>query len=166
MLSLVHEARAGQSTLQNFDAILRIGYFSQAASLCPRIILLFLFALPLGLSVSYKNFIGGFTIVGILSIDATFGLTAAPGYQLIKNKLSLLVEVYLSFWIKASSDHTYGFNLYVADNTTAAILDAPLPTDLLKLQASLNDLESMNIIAKVNATVTERNDPSPSERYD
>ena len=76
------------------------------------------------------------------------------------------MEVYLPFWIKASSDYTYGFNLYVAKNTTVAILDAALPNDLLKLQASLNDLESMNITAKVNATVTERNDPSPSERYD
>ena len=165
-LSLYYEARAGKSTLQNFEAILCTDYFSQAASVQPRLVLLFLFALPLGLSVSYKKFIGGFTTIGVQSTDATFGPTAAPGYQLIGNGLSLLVQVYLPFWIKPSLGRTYGFNLYIADNRTAAILDAPLPQDLLRLQASLNDHESMNVTAKVNATVTESIDISPSERYD
>ena len=165
-LSLYYEARAGRSTLQNFEAILCTDYFSQAASVQPRLVLLLLFALPLGLSVSYKKFIGGFTTIGVQSTDATFGPTAAPGYQLIGNGLSLLVQVYLPFWIKPSLGRTYGFNLYVADNRTAAILDAPLPKDLLRLQASLGEHESMNITAKVNATVTESMDISPSERYD
>lgn len=165
-LSLYYEARTSKPTLQNFEAILCTKYFSQAASLQPRLVLLFLFVLPLGLSVSYKKFIGGFTTIGVQSTDAIFGLTAAPGYQLIGNGLSLLVEVYLPFWIKPSLGRTYGFNLYIADNRTAAILDAPLPKDLLRLQASLNAHESMNITAKVNATVTESIDISPSERYD
>ena len=165
-LSLYYEARAGNSTLQNFEAILCTDYFSQAASVQPRLVLLFLFALPLGLSVSYKKFIGGFTTIGVQSTDATFGPTAAPGYQLIGNGLSLLVQVYLPFWIKPSLGRTYGFNLYIADNRTAAILDAPLPKDLMRLQASLNEHESMNITAKVNATVTESVDISPSDRSD
>ena len=129
--------------------------------------LLLLFALPLGLSVSYKRFIGGSTTVEYLSTDVTFGFTAAPGYQLIGNGLSLLVEVYLPFWIKPSLGRAYGFNLYVAtDNTTAAVLDAPLPNDLVKIQASLNDFDSMTITATVNATVAEKIDPSPSGRDD
>ena len=165
-LSLYYEARAGRSTLQNFEAILCTDYFSQAASVQPRLVLLFLFVLPLGLSVSYKKFIGGFTTIGVQSTGATFGPTAAPGYQLIGNGLSLLVQVYLPFWIKQNLGCTYGFNLYIADNRTAAILDAPLPKDLLRLQASLEEHESMNITAKVNATVTESTDISPSERYD
>ena len=165
-LSLYYEARAGESTLQNFEAILCTKYFSQAASVQPRLVLLFLFALPLGLSVSYKKFIGGFTTIGVQSTEATFGATAAPGYQLIGKGLSLLVQVYLPFWIKPSLGRTYGFNLYIADNRTAAILDAPLLKDLLRLQASLDEHESMNITAKVNATVTESIDISPSERYD
>ena len=165
-LSLYYEARAGRSTLQNFEAILCTDYFSQAASVQPRLVLLFLFALPLALSVSYKKFIGGFTTIGVQSTGATFGPTAAPGYQLIGNGLSLLVQVYLPFWIKPNLGRTYGFNLYIADNRTAAILDAPLPKDLLRLQASLDEHESMNITAKVNATVTESTEISPSERYD
>ncbi|CAD6572301.1 MAG: hypothetical protein ASARMPREDX12_005101 [Alectoria sarmentosa] len=166
-LLLVYEARAGKSTLQNFDAILRTDYFSKAVSLRPRIVLLFLFALPLGLGVSYKKFSGGSTSIGVSNTGADFGFTAAPGYQLIGNGLSLLVDAYLPFWIKPSLGRTYGFNLYVAaDNKTAAILDAPLPKDLSKLQASLNDHESINITATVNATVTENIDPSTAERYD
>ena len=166
ILSLYYEARTGKSTLQNFEAILCTDYFSRAASIQPRLVLLFLFALPLGLSASYKKFIGGFTTISVQSTDANFGSTAAPGYQLIGNGLSLLVEVYLPFWIKPDLDRTYGFNLYIADNRTAAILDAPLPNELLRLQASLKEHESMNITAKVNATVTESADISPSERYD
>ena len=165
-LSLHFEARIGKSTLQNFEAILCTDYFSQAASLQPRLVLLFLFVLPLGLSVSYKKFIGGFTTIGVQSTDMNFGSTAAPGYQLIGNGLSLLVELYLPFWIKPGLGRTYGFNLYIADNKTAAILDAPLPKDLSRLQASLKGHESMNITAKVNATVTESIDISLSERYD
>ena len=109
----------------------------QAASLQPRLVLLFLFALPLVLSVAYKNFIGGFTTIGVRSTDVKFGLTAAPSYQLLGNGLSLLVEVYLPFWIKPGLGRAFGFNLYIADNKTAAIPDAPLPNDLLSLQASL-----------------------------
>ena len=165
-LSLTYEARAGDSTLQNFDAILRTDHFSQAASLRPRIVLLSLFALPLGLSSSYKTFVDGSTTIRITSTDAKFGLTAAPGYQLIGNGLSLLVDSYLPFWIQPSLNRTYGFNLYVANNTTAAILDAPLPNDILKIQASLNDYESMNMTAEVNATVTENIDPSSAQRID
>ena len=166
ILSIYYEARFGKSTLQNFEAILCTDYFSQAASLQPRLVLLFLFVLPLALSVSYKKFIGGFTTISIRSTDITFGLTAAPGYQLIGNGISLLVQVYLPFWVNSNLGRTYGFNLYVADNRTAAILDAPLPNDLLRLQASLNEHESMNITATVNATVTESVDISASERTD
>ena len=165
-LSLYYEARTGKSTLQNFEALLCTDYLSQSASLQPRLVLLFLFALPLVLSVAYKNFIGGFTTINVRSTDARFGLTAAPGYQLIGDGLSLLVEVYLPFWIKPGLGRAFGFNLYIADNGTAAILDAPLPNDLLRLQGSLEGHESMNITAEVNATVTESIDLSLSERYD
>lgn len=123
--------------------------------------LLLLFFLPLALSVSYKKFIGGLTTIGVSSTDATSGFTAAPGYQLIRNRLSLLVQVYLPFWIKPSLGRTYGFNLYIAINKAAAILDATLPADLSRSQASLSGHESMNITAKINAKVMERVEISP-----
>ena len=166
ILSLLYEARLGKSTLQNFDAILRNAYFSPAVSLGPRASLLFVLALPLALSASYKQFIGGSTKLEVPVTPMQFGATAAPGYQLIGDGLSLLVNVYLPFWTTRVLGRTYGFNMYVADNTTAAILDAPRPADLTRLQASLHDDQSITISAQVNATVTENVNPSQSERND
>ena len=165
-LSLVYEARRGRSTLQNFDALLRSDYFSTAASIGPRSILLFVFCLPLGLSVAYKQFLGGSTSLNVPSSDATFGFTAAPGYQLIGNGQSLLVVTYLPFWTQQALNRTYGFNLFVPDNKTAAVLDAPLPGVLKSLQEKLNDNEYMLVTAAVKATVTQSIDLSASERND
>ena len=165
-LSLVYEARSGRSTLQNFDALLRSDYFSTTASFGPRSILLFVFCLPLGLSVAYKEFVGGSTSRTIPSADMRFGFTAAPGYQLIGNGQSLVVNAYLPFWSQQMLNRTYGFNLYVLDNQTAAVLDAPLPANITILQATLGDDEFMLLSAQVNATVTESMDPSALERND
>ncbi|KAF7510061.1 hypothetical protein GJ744_007165 [Endocarpon pusillum] len=165
-LILLYEVRFGASTLQNFDAIIRNDHFASVMSWQPRLILWFLLLLPLGLSVSYKTFSGGSTERIVRASDTDFCATAAPGYQLIGNGLSLLVTVYLPFWMKPALGRTFGFNLYVADNTTAAILDAPCPTDLTQLQSSLQDDQSLIIVAKVNATVTESISPSSLERND
>ena len=167
-LSLIYEARSGRSTLQNFDALLRSDYFSTAASLGPRSILLFLFSLPLGLSVAYKQFLYGSTICTIPSSDAMFGFTAAPGYQLIGNGLSLFAMTYLPFWrleaVDPGPNQTYGFNLFIVDNQTAAVLDAPLPAVLTNLQQTLDDNEYIYLTAQVDATVTQSIPPSASER--
>lgn len=160
----VYEAHAG-STLQNFDALLRTDHLSQEAEFRPRAILLVLFLLPLGLSASYKRFIGGSTTVQVLSVGGWYGMTAAPGYQRIGNGLSLLVNIYLPFWVDpANTNGTYGFNLFVPNGTVAAVLDAPLPTSLLQLQASLKGDESFEVSAEVDATVSELNSIAPSER--
>lgn len=160
----VYEAHAG-STLQNFDALLRTDHLSQEAEFRPRAILLVLFLLPLGLSASYKRFIGGSTTVQVPSVGGWYGMTAAPGYQRIGNGLSLLVNIYLPFWVDpANTNGTYGFNLFVPNGTVAAVLDAPLPTSLLQLQASLKGDESFEVSAEVDATVSELNSIAPSER--
>ena len=132
----------------------------------PRLILWLLLLLPLGLSASYKTFSGGSTERVIAVADTDFGATAAPEYQLIGNRLSMLVTVYLPFWMKPTIGRTYGFNLYIADNATAAILDAPRPADLTQLQSSLQDDQFITIVAKGNATVTENINPSTLERND
>jgi hypothetical protein len=59
--SFLIEAHWGKSTLQNFEALLVNEPWSRNISLMPQTILMLLFALPLGLSASYKNYIGGFT---------------------------------------------------------------------------------------------------------
>ena len=165
-LSLVYEASSGRSTLQNFDALLRSDYFSTTASFGPRSILLFIFCLPLGLSAAYKEFVGGSTSRTVPSSDIRFGFTAAPGYQLIGNGQSLVVNAYLPFWTEPVLNRTYGFNLYVPDNETAAVLDAPLPENLRSLQAMLGVNEFLLLTAQVRATVTQSIDPSASERND
>ena len=165
-LSLVYEARSGRSTLQNFDALLRSDHFSTAASFGPRSILLFVFCLPLGLSVAYKEFVGGLTSRTIPSSNTMFGFTAAPSYQLIGNGHSLVVIAYLPFWSKQALNRTYGFNLFILDNQTAAVLDAPLPTFLTSLQEKLGSYEYILLTAQVRATVTQSIDPSASERND
>ncbi|KAI4254555.1 MAG: hypothetical protein LQ352_003026 [Teloschistes flavicans] len=163
-LNLLYEAHCGASTLQNFDAILRNDYFAADMSWRPRFILWILLLLPLVLGAAYKKFSGGSTDLVIHGPDVAFGTTAAPGYQLIGNGLSLLPTVYLPFWMKPATNRTYGFNLYIPNDSTAAILDAPLPTNLTSLHTSLLNDQSMTITAKVNATVTENIDPSGSER--
>ena len=154
-LNLLYEARFGASTLQNFEAILQNNYFASMITLQPRLVLLFLLILPLGLSASYKKFSGGSTERTMLAPAISFGATAAPGYQLIGNGLSLLVVTYLPFWMNPALGCTYGFNLFVVDNTTAAILDAPRPADLTLLQTSLQDDQSVILTAEFNATMTE-----------
>ena len=165
-LFFVLEAHAG-STIQNFDALLQGDFLSQEAGIHTRATLLFLFLLPLALGVSYKRFIGGSTTAEIASVGGSYGLTAAPGYQRIGNGLSLLVNVYLPFWIHPTNGtSTYGFNLYVPSNGIAAVLDAPLPNTVLQLQKGLKQDESLRISTHVNATVSEISPLSDSERND
>lgn len=162
-VALLYELRLGRATLQNFDAILRNEHFSREASVRPRAILLFLFALPLALSASYKQFIGGSTRFAVPSSNIMFGFTGPPGYQLIGNGLSLMMNIYLPFWTAPAIDRTYGFNLYIADNSTAAALDAPMPNDLTRLQTSLKLGQSLLLTTRVMATVTESVNPPGSE---
>jgi hypothetical protein len=69
--SLLAEAHWGQSTLQNFEALLVDDPWARNLSPMPHIVLLCLFALPLGLSASYKNFAGGSTSLTTASQDWT-----------------------------------------------------------------------------------------------
>ncbi|KAL8715220.1 MAG: hypothetical protein Q9220_001178 [cf. Caloplaca sp. 1 TL-2023] len=163
-LTLLYEVRHGASTLQNLDAILQRHYFAPTMSWQPRLVIWFLLLLPLALGASYKTFSGGSTDRVVSALSMPVGATAAPGYQLIGNGLSLLVTVYLPFWINPSVGRTYGYNLFIADADTAAILDAPMPSYLTNLQSTLDIDQSILINASVHATVTQRINPSESER--
>lgn len=57
---LLLEARFGSSILQNYELLLTGRVFTHKATLIWRIVLAILIALPLGLSVAYKRFAGGF----------------------------------------------------------------------------------------------------------
>jgi hypothetical protein len=163
-LSFLAEAQWGRSTLQNFEALLVSDAWARHISPMPRILLLCLFALPLGLSASYKNFVGGFTGLTIKSQDWTFGLTAAPGKQHIGGGLSLLVDAYLPFWVDPTFPGTYGFNMFVSSPTIVAMLDGPLPDHVSQLQSTLAIDNSVLLTATVDATVAEVLPLTPEER--
>ena len=162
-LMLLYEVRLGASTLQNFDGILRSDYFAPTMNWPPRLVMWISLLLPLGLAASYKPFSGGATEQSQEAPEMEFGMTAAPGYQLIGNGASLLVNVYLPFWIHPAIGRTYGFNLFIPDNSIAAVLDAARPSYLTQLQSSLEDDQSILITVAVNATVAENINPSKFE---
>lgn len=91
------EVRFSASTLQDFDAILRNDFLIPIADWKPRSTILFSLILPLGFSAAYKLFAGSTTQRVIVTDSTQFGTTAAPGYQEISNRLSLLINAYLPF---------------------------------------------------------------------
>ncbi|KAH8811240.1 hypothetical protein F5884DRAFT_781573 [Xylogone sp. PMI_703] len=154
-LVILQEVASGRSTLQNFDALLRDDILTANASMFVRALLVLLFLLPLGLSAGYKRFVGGVSTINVISPGATFGLVGPPGFQAIGLGTSLITNLYVPFWNNASFPRTYGNNLFVASNTTAAILDGPFPADISSIQSTLQDDEIVHLTTTVNATVTE-----------
>lgn len=63
---LLLERRFGRSSLQNYEALLQARPLSPGASPLWRMILAFMVALPLGLSVAYKRFLGGTSSASIM----------------------------------------------------------------------------------------------------
>ena len=166
LLAIAYEIYAGRSTLQDLDALLRNDFMARNVSNRARAAIVFYPLLALALSASYKSFSNGTSTETLKSISGFFGLTASPGNQRIGSGISLLVEVYLPFWTDPDVNRTYGFNMFVASNTTTAILDAPLPIYLDDLTPGLAIGDSLLISAIVNATVSEMIEFPDSDRND
>ena len=163
--ALIHTASRSGSLIQDLDALMRKDPFSSNIHLGYRILLLFLFGLPLLLGIAYKQFLGGYTSSVVDSGDGFFGFSSTPGKQRIGDGLSILPDVYVPFWINPDLNRTYGFNLFIAsDNKTAMIVDSPFPSYLTGIQSSLLDGESLTLSATVNATVSEMVNPTQDER--
>ena len=152
------------SSIQDIDAFLRKDLFADQVSLYLRLILLALIGLPLGLSVAYKLFVGGYSQKTLQMGNASFGFTASPGNQRIGDGLTLLPDLYRPFWVDPAINRTYGFNLFIESNNTAVIPDTPYPSYLTALQANLAEKESINLTATVNATVARMVNPTPEQR--
>lgn len=84
-LCVVLEARFGQSTLQNYDGLLRWSAFSRQLAWYWRTLIFTAIVLPIGLSVMYKQYTGG---VGILS-DDTLSCLFLPTGMLISSDTSI-----------------------------------------------------------------------------
>ena len=162
---VVVEARFGHSILQNYDAILRNSFTSKHTNLLWRTALLVTVALPIGLSVLYKEFAQG-TAANIISKNATFyGLTGPSGYSSNSRVgTSLMVNATIPFMFSAQDKHplssmpqAYGFNTLLLSNESVALLDAPMPNYTDHLQSGLSVDDAYMITAEVHATITTYN---------
>ena len=165
LAAIFAEFQYGQFKLTNFDALLRKSILSQRLDKTPRLILLVLIVVPLSLSAAYKKFSGGHSTRSVsLGKSSNWGFTSRPGWPWSGNGLSGAVDAYVPFWNDVGIDRTYGYNMLVASNTTAALLDTPEWDLIYAEQSGLRPGEYVTLNTTVNATVTEFAEIRPSDR--
>ena len=169
------EAQYGRSTLQNYDGILRNSIVAPKLSILWRLILGSMTALPVGLSVIYKIFIGGQSAIVVdpfahIGNTSYYGMFAPPGIQSLGERtgISLFSNATLPFMVAASPSYggepplphgsqAFGFNLLYMDNSTAAVLDIPQPDYVTAVQELLAPGESWEVSANVAGIVAQFN---------
>lgn len=154
------------STIQNIDALMRNDTLAHQIHWSIRLLLLILFALPLGLSAAYKAFTGGQTAQMVNTGPGKFGFTAAPGKQRIGDGVSICTDLYLPFWIDPAINRTYCFALFIPDNDTAVVVDGLLPDYATALMSSLGHGQTLSLTATLAATIARTNGPSAAQRSD
>ena len=170
-LFLLLEAKFGPSTIQNYDGILRNRPLSSRLSLTWRMTLGLMLALPIGLSVAYKTFLGGESVMMVDAMSYTgnesyYGMSVPPGLQSLGEKIGiwLFFNATLPFAVASSSingsepllparPQAYGFNVLLLNNQSTAMLDIPQPSYISAVQSLLAGGESWNTTAQVIATV-------------
>jgi hypothetical protein len=179
-LFLLIEARFGRSTIQNYDGILRNQVFATRLSGTWRLVLGFTMALPIGLSVAYKRFSGGESVMQVNVTTYTgnssyYGMFAPPGLQSLGEikGITLFFNATLAFAVASAPSASanlpnieptlptgvqpYGYNILLLSNESTAILDIPQPSYILAVQSLLAVGESWNLTAPVLATVASFN---------
>ena len=184
------EARWGKSTLQNYDAILRNSVRVSCSSHLWRVNLAVFLALPFALSLGYKEplFKGGITAMPTGNptnvSNPYYGLAGSPGLENdYPGAWGAIGFSYMSNatvpWFSATKYNTnrtplpdfpapYGFNTLMLSNTSAAMLDLPMPDYISALQAKLvgfTDLVTINISAVVHGTVNTYNTTVENNRF-
>ena len=165
-LWIMSEAWCRKPKVHNFDAIIRNSVLTSNAHVVWRALLLAFIILPIGLSLAYKVFVGGYSTHNLGHHTSAYGMTGAPGLTrntVLKFGPSYMTNATLPF-IMASADYqnlppfpqTYGFNNLVISNTSFAFLDAPLPDEFLALRRGLQEdtTRTYTLTANVHATVT------------
>lgn len=178
-LLLLLEARFGSSTLQNYNGILRWEILAPQLGLLWRMVLVAIFALPIGLSAAYKVFLGGqsSSVVdapSLVNTESHYGLFGPPGLQPLGTNLgvSLFFNASLPFFVASAPimngttiidepplsnmSKVHGANTLLLSNDSTALLDLPQPDYVAALQASLGQNETYTIAADVFGTVTTR----------
>ena len=181
ILFLHLEARLGPSTLQNYDGILRTQMFASRLTFTWRLVLASTLLLPLGLSASYKTFLGGESKRTVQGEDyfhapSLYGMFGPPGMQSYgKNTGPMLFSNSTLSFVMGSTSITkanttavepdipplpkaYGFNILLLNNGVSAVLDIPQPDYVSGVQSLLSPGESWMISASVIGTVATYND--------
>ncbi|MCJ1273887.1 hypothetical protein MMC21_001680 [Puttea exsequens] len=185
---LLIEARYGQSTLQNFDAIIRNTVLGSRTNPLWRLNLGIYIALPIVLSFVYK---AGFFKSGLGTVAISnptnishpyYGLAAPPGVQRTAYAVGLSYMANASTtWYAATSilnestdlpdrPTAYGINTLFLSNISVAMLDTPMPDYISALQWTLGkrDYNDSHIISarNITGTVTTYNDTAETLRHD
>ena len=165
---LTLETRFGDSTLQNYDSILRYSVLDPNVNVFLKAAIIFVFALPLGLSASYKTFVSGMTALPIDPTFLAFGPVGPPG--LVEGVLSMAMNATLPLLIatnisyrseplfRFSTDNpaktgSFGFNAQILSKNTTALIDAPLGDELARLKNTIKADEILEFSTYVNATI-------------
>lgn len=179
-LFLLIEARFGRSTLQNYDGIVRNQLFASRLSVIWRLVLGLMLGLPMGLSVAYKSFSGGESVMHVNVTTYTgnssyYGMFAPPGVQSLGETrgITLFFNATLAFAVASTPSSSanqstiepalptdvqpYGYNVLLLNNESTAVLDMPQPSYVSAIQSLLADGESWNLTAPVLATVARFN---------
>ncbi|KAF4851044.1 hypothetical protein CGCSCA4_v003587 [Colletotrichum siamense] len=182
-LFLLLEARVGNSTLQNYDGILRNKPLASKLSFAWRMVLVTMLALPVGLSVAYKTFTGGESSMKIHTTDyitnATyFGLFRPPAMSSSMNGVSFFFNATASFRdateraangseppLPTTFPQAYGYNLLLLDKSSAASLDILHANYILAIQELLAPGESWNLTAPVLGTVATFDESATEEDF-
>ncbi|KAK1478449.1 hypothetical protein CCUS01_04794 [Colletotrichum cuscutae] len=177
---LLLEARVGNSTLQNYDGILRNTPMASKLSFAWRMALVTMLALPVGLGAAYKTFTGGESSMKIHAPDYItnamyFGLFRPPATASSMHGVSFFFNATNSF--RDASERAanlsepplptfpqaYGYNILLLNSSSAAGLDILDPNYILKIQKLLAPGESWNITASVLGTVATLNKSAATE---
>ena len=179
---LTFETRFGASTLQNYDSILRYSVLDAHVNVFLKATIACVFALPLGLSASYKLFVSGTTAVPMTPVSLAFGPVGPPG--LVEGVLSMMLNATLPLLIRSNVSYqsepllrlptdtsvtngSFGFNAQILSENTTALIDAPLATELARLKNIIKADEVLEVSTYVNATICTLNSTGYSpERAD
>ncbi|KAJ9612129.1 hypothetical protein H2200_003726 [Cladophialophora chaetospira] len=167
---LAIEAKFGKSRLQNYEALLTNKFLSSHVGWYWRVIMILFLAIPLALSVGYKQFLGGTTTAGLKPLSGLYGVS----YPIIGDWTPINDPIYLQISSNAAyhtgsandtpilngSNHyplAYGYNVLLLSNDSAALLDLPTNEYLQTIRSKFKDGETWQISASVNAYVATRN---------
>ncbi|KXH27013.1 hypothetical protein CSAL01_09199 [Colletotrichum salicis] len=159
------EANYGESTIQNYDAILRNKPLASRLGVPWRIVLSLMLALPIGLSVAYKTFTGGESKMTVNSVDyisntTYFGMFQPPGI-ISSNGVSLFFNATTAFR-EATRPSSNGTEPPLP--TLPTHMDTLQPDYLVAMQELLAIGESWTITAPVIGTVATFNQYSIEDR--